>query len=269
MGILNVTPDSFSDGGRFDDISTAMKQAEKMITEGAKIIDIGGESTRPGAARVGEDEEKRRVIPAIVEIHRLFPETCISIDTSKPEVARDAISAGAKIINDVTGFAQKEMIEIAAESRAGIVVMHMRGKPQTMQDSPSYGNVSDVVRDFFHRQHEVFLDAGIDSESIAYDPGIGFGKTLEHNLQLLSDLDRLSVAGRPLLLGASKKSFIGKILDSDKLEDRSAATVAITTSAREKGVMLHRVHEVKPNYDALRITESVLNITPNRVESAT
>jgi len=269
MGILNVTPDSFSDGGRFDHISTAMKQAEKMITEGAEIIDIGGESTRPGAAKVGEDEEKRRVIPAIAEIHRRFPETCISIDTSKPEVARDAVSSGAKIINDVTGFVQKEMISLAAESGVGIVTMHMSGTPQTMQDNPSYDNVTEEVRDFFSRQHRVFLKAGISVESIVYDPGIGFGKTLGHNLQLLRNLEKLSVAGRPILLGASRKSFIGKILESDKLEDRSAATVAITASAREKGVMLHRVHEVKPNYEALRMTEAVLNAESDRVASET
>ncbi len=260
MGILNVTPDSFSDGGHFHLIDAAIEQTEKMLNEGAKIIDIGGESTRPGAAKVGEEEEKERVIPVIKELCQRFSGICISIDTSKPSVARQAISSGAGIINDITGFSHQEMITLASETGVGIVVMHMQGTPQTMQDNPSFGDVTNDIRDFFQKRHEAFLDTGIRPEAIVYDPGIGFGKTLEHNLQLLIDLDKLSVAGRPLLLGASKKSFIGKILNSDRLEDRSAATVAITASAREKGVMLHRVHEVKPNYEALRITEAVLNI---------
>jgi len=259
MGILNVTPDSFSDGGHFDSPKRAVRQVEKMLQEGAGIIDIGGESTRPGATEVGEAEETGRVIPVIEEVLCQFPETCISIDTSKPSVAREALAAGACIINDVTGFSQKKMIALAVESQAGIVVMHMRGVPETMQKNPSYHNVTHEVRAFFRQRHQLLLNARINPETIVYDPGIGFGKTLEHNLHLLRDLDRLPIAGRPILLGASRKSFIGKVLQSDKMEDRSAATVTITTSAREKGVMLHRVHEVGSNYQALRMTEAVLH----------
>ncbi len=269
MGILNVTPDSFSDGGRFDCINAALLQIEKMLREGAGIIDIGGESTRPGAAKVSEDEEKMRVIPVIEEALRQFPDVCISIDTHKPAVARNAMAAGAEILNDITGFTQQEMISLAAETGAGIVAMHMHGTPQTMQNNPSYNDVTTEIRDFFLQRHDKFLAAGIDTKAITYDPGIGFGKTPGHNLQLLRNLDKLTIAGRPILLGASRKSFIGKILNSDKLEDRSAATIAITASAREKGVMLHRVHEVKPNYEALRITEAILNTRPDRVQSST
>ncbi len=269
MGILNVTPDSFSDGGRFHQIDAAVEQAGKMLDEGAGIIDIGGESTRPGAETVDEEEERQRVIPVIGEILKQFPGTCISIDTSKPGVAKEAIGAGAKIINDVTGFSQKEMILTASETGAGIVAMHMHGTPETMQDNPSYDNVTREIRNFFQSRHHDFFAAGIKTEAICYDPGIGFGKTLEHNLQVLNELDKISVSGRPLLLGASRKSFIGKILNSDKLEDRSAATIAVTTSAREKGVMLHRVHEVRASYEALRMTEAIMNAEPNRVESPT
>ena len=258
MGILNVTPDSFSDGGRFHQIDRALEQAAKMLEEGAGIIDIGGESTRPGAAAVSVEEEQQRVIPVIEELLRQRPGICLSIDTSKPDVAKSAIEAGATIINDVTGFRQKEMTLLAAGTGAGIVAMHMRGTPETMQHNPSYRDVTSDVRDFFQRRHDEFLALGIDPETITYDPGIGFGKTLTHNLQLLRDLDKLSVSHRPLLLGASRKCFIGKVLKSDKLEDRSAATVAITTSAREKGVMLHRVHEVKPNLQSLRMIEALL-----------
>lgn len=258
MGILNVTPDSFSDGGRFQAVTAAIELAGEMLDEGAKIIDIGGESTRPGAAMVSEEKEKERVIPVIKELRQQFPDICISIDTTKVSVAREALAAGAKVINDISGFSQIEMILLAAETGAGIVAMHMRGTPRTMQDSPAYENVTREVLDFFQQRYDDFLAAGIAADTIVFDPGIGFGKILEHNLQLLRDLGELSVGGRPLLLGASRKSFIGKVLNSDKMEDRSAATVAITASAREKGVMIHRVHEVKANWEALRMTEAIL-----------
>ena len=231
-----------------------------MVSEGAGILDIGGESTRPGAADVSEEEERNRVLPVIREVSAKFPDACLSIDTSKPGVARPAIAGGAKIINDVTGFQDKEMIRVAAETGAGIVVMHMQGTPRTMQQNPTYGDVVSEVRSFFETRHRELIDAGIDAECIAYDPGIGFGKNLEHNLALLKNLEALEVEGRPVLLGVSRKSFIGKIIGSEKIEDRSWPTVAITSNAREQGVRLHRVHEVKPNFEALRMTEAILNI---------
>lgn len=258
MGILNVTPDSFSDGGRFASVDLAVEKALQLIEEGAAIIDIGGESTRPGAAEVSSEEEKDRVLPVIREILAKVPEACLSIDTSKANVAIAAVEAGASIINDVTGFRDPAMVEAAAKTGAGIVVMHMQGTPRTMQANPSYGNVVDDIRAFFEASHETLTSAGVDPEAIVYDPGIGFGKTLEHNLELLKHLDQLIVAERPVLLGVSRKSFIGKLVGSDNIEDRNWPTVAITSRAREQGVCLHRVHEVKANHEALRMTEAIL-----------
>ncbi len=260
MGILNVTPDSFSDGGKFDRVENAVARVGEMLAEGAGIIDIGGESTRPGADRVSDVDEKDRVVPVIETVLKDFPETVISIDTSKASVAEAAISAGAKIINDVTGFQDPEMIRVAAETGAGIVVMHMQGTPGTMQKNPTYKDVVSEVRAFFEDKHHELITAGVDPETVSYDPGIGFGKTLDHNLTLLKNIERLDVDGRPLLLGVSRKSFIGKILGSDKVEDRNWPTVAITSNAREQGVRLHRVHEVKPNFEALRMTEAIINV---------
>ena len=257
MGILNVTPDSFSDGGRFSGIDAAVAQAGKLIDEGAAIIDIGGESTRPGAVDVPADEEMKRTIPVVRELAAQFPSTCLSIDTSKPEVARAAIEAGAHILNDVTGFRDPEMIAVAAETGAGSVVMHMQGRPRTMQESPKYKNVVEDVRQFFDAQFESMTAKGVESDAIVFDPGIGFGKTLDHNLELLRRLEELVVRDRPLLLGVSRKSFIGAILDSDQIEDRSWPTVAITAFAAEKGILLHRVHEVKENLESLRMMEAI------------
>ncbi|MEC5128619.1 dihydropteroate synthase [Verrucomicrobiales bacterium BCK34] len=258
MGILNVTPDSFSDGGRYDSVSAAVERALILISEGAAIIDIGGESTRPGAPEVSGKEECSRVIPVIEALTRSNPEVIISIDTSKPEVAEKAIDAGAKIINDVTGFRDPEMIALAAKTGAGLVVMHMQGTPRTMQAAPVYDDVVAEIRTFFSERHASFIEAGVAPEAIVYDPGIGFGKTQEHNLTLLKHLDQLTVEGRPLLLGVSRKSFIGKAIGSDSIEDREWPTVAITSHARELGVPLHRVHSVKPNFEALRMTEAML-----------
>ncbi len=258
MGILNVTPDSFSDGGRYGSVSAAVEQALTLVNEGAAIIDIGGESTRPGAPEVSTEEECARVIPVIEALTRSNPELVISIDTSKPEVAEKAIAAGAKIINDVTGFRDRGMITLAAQTGAGLVVMHMQGTPRTMQASPEYDDVVEEIRNFFAKRHVSFIEAGIDPETIVYDPGIGFGKTQEHNLLLLKHLDKLAVESRPLLLGVSRKSFIGKAIGSEAIEDRDWPTVAITSHARELGVPLHRVHNVKPNYEALRMTEAML-----------
>lgn len=258
MGIVNVTPDSFSDGGKFDSLETAVAQASRLIGEGAAIIDIGGESTRPGAAEVSADEELDRVVPVVREVCRIHPSVCVSVDTTKPEVALAAVDAGARIINDISGFRDPAMVRAAAETEAGVVVMHMQGTPQTMQQNPEYEDVVAEVHQYFERQYEMLVHAGVEAEAIAFDPGIGFGKTQSHNLALLREIDSLAIGDRPLLLGVSRKSFIGNILHSKALEDRSWPTVAITSYAREKGVPLHRVHEVQGNLEALRMTEAIL-----------
>ena len=259
MGILNVTPDSFSDGGCWVDVEAAVAHAEQMLAEGAKIIDIGGESTRPGATPVDEGEELRRVIPVI---ERLRGKCVISVDTMKAKVAREACAAGAGIINDVGGLREDAMLEAAAETGAGIVVMHMLGTPVTMQFAPHYENVADEVKDFFCKTLDRAVRSGVPAAKIVMDPGIGFGKTVEHNLELLRRLPGISVGTsegvRPLLLGVSRKSFLGKLLGSDRMEDRSWPTVTLTSFGREKGVRIFRVHEVKPNVEALRMTEAIL-----------
>jgi dihydropteroate synthase len=259
MGIVNVTPDSFSDGGLFATVDAAVAQAKRLVAEGAALIDIGGESTRPGAAEVDEAEELCRVLPVISRLAAECPDTILSIDTCKPGVAAAAIAAGAKVINDVRGFRDPEMVAVAAESGAGLVVMHMSGTPRTMQSDPVYTDLHGEITGFFRDRLEALLDAGVAEESIVFDPGIGFGKTLDHNLAILRDLDRYTVAGRPILLGVSRKSFLAKVTGSDRIEDRAWGTVAITAHAREQGIRLHRVHEVKPNLEALRMTEAILD----------
>ena len=260
MGIINVTPDSFSDGGLFASVEAALERARQLIGEGAAIIDIGGESTRPDAAEVDETEEIRRILPVIETLAKSDPGIVISIDTCKAGVARAAIASGARIINDVTGFRDPSMIAVAAETGAGLVIMHMQGTPRTMQQNPSYLDVLAEIRGFFEDRHAALTAAGVDSAAIVFDPGIGFGKSLDHNLEILRHLDQLSVRDRPLLLGVSRKSFIGKILGSDQIEDRNWPTVAITSYAREHGATVHRVHEVKPNLEALRMTEAMLRV---------
>lgn len=257
MGILNVTPDSFSDGGQFDTRDTAIAQAERMLSEGAAILDIGGESTRPGAAEVSTEEEIHRVVPVISEILQRHPVSIVSIDTSKAQVAEKALEAGARIVNDVTGFRDPAMIEVAAESQAGCVVMHMQGTPRTMQQSPRYEDVVGEIAAFFQERFHTLRAGGIDAEAIVFDPGIGFGKSLEHNLALLHHLEDLVIEDRPLLLGVSRKSFLGKLIGSDAPGQRDWSTVAVTSFATEKGVPLHRVHAVAPNREAMRMTEAM------------
>jgi dihydropteroate synthase len=258
MGILNVTPDSFSDGGRYGTVDGAVARAAQMIEEGAAILDIGGESTRPGAAEVSVEEEKARVLPVIERLHCEYPEACISVDTSKAEVAAAAVNAGAEIINDVTGFRDPDMIAVASGSGAGVVVMHMQGTPRTMQAEPSYEDVCREVAAFFEDRFGALVAAGVEEEAIVFDPGIGFGKTLEHNLDLLRHPERLSVRDRPLLLGVSRKSFLGTLTGTEVAEDRDWSTVAVTSLAREQGIPLHRVHEVRANVEAIRMTEAML-----------
>ena len=258
MGILNVTPDSFSDGGDHFRIETALDHARRMIAEGAGLIDIGGESTRPGATPVSAAEEIARTLPVLAALRAEW-DGLISIDTTKALVAKAALAAGADIVNDVSGLlADAEMAGICAASGCGVVVMHMQGRPQTMQTAPRYADVVAEVRAFFAERLQTLTAAGIDPAALCFDPGIGFGKTLAHNLSLLRGLGEISVAGRPILLGVSRKSFIGQILETTDLDAREWPTVAITSAAREKGVMLHRVHSVRPNVEALRMTEAIL-----------
>jgi dihydropteroate synthase len=260
MGVLNVTPDSFSDGGEFFDTGKAVEQGKRMAAEGAQIIDVGGESTRPGANAVSVDEELARVIPVITELRRSMP-AFISIDTSKAAVARAALDAGATIINDVTGGrADPQMLALAAETGAALIIMHMQGTPRTMQAAPHYDDVVREVADFFRQQYERALQCGIDSMAIAFDPGIGFGKTVEHNLSLLAQLTRLRVHDRPLVVGVSRKSSIGKMIGSDAMGDRLAPTIAFTALLRERGANVLRVHDVKENVAALRVTETLLKL---------
>lgn len=260
MGIVNVTPDSFSDGGRFATIDAAVEQAKRLIAEGAALIDVGGESTRPGAAEVDEAEEFRRVLPVISRLAVECPGTILSIDTCKASVAAAAVAAGARVINDVRGFRDPGMIEVAARTGAGLVVMHMQGTPRTMQAAPAYADLHAAITGFFLDRFEALTSAGVEPEAVVFDPGIGFGKTLDHNVAILRELERYPVAGRPLLLGVSRKSFIGKLTCTDRIEDRDWSTVAITAFAREKGIPLHRVHEVKANLESLRMAEAILAV---------
>jgi dihydropteroate synthase len=262
MGVLNVTPDSFSDGGQFVEVDKALTQALRMVAEGAQIIDIGGESTRPGAAAVDEAEELRRVVPVISRL-RARCDTIISIDTSKAGVARAALEAGATIVNDISGGrADEEMMSLAAERGAGFIIMHMQGTPRTMQKDPQYDDVVTEVAEFFRQQYTRALECGLEPMAIAFDPGIGFGKTLAHNLSLLRHLPQLQIEDRPLVVGVSRKSFLGKMIESPEMSDRTAPTVAMTALLRERGAHVLRVHDVKPNAAALRVTEALLDEAP-------
>ena len=257
MGILNITPDSFSDGGNFLDTDAAVAQALHMIADGAAIIDIGGESTRPGAAPVDEATELARVLPVLRAL-RLRTHAFLSIDTMKPAVAQAALEAGADIINDITGFRDAAMRQLAAATQAGCIAMHMQGEPRTMQHEPRYEDVVATVRAFFSQTIETMLADGIALEQIVLDPGIGFGKNLAHHQALLRALPQLSIAHRPLLLGVSFKSFLSKLIDDPTIAHRAWPTIALTSYAREQGVRLLRVHQVLPNLQALRMTEAIL-----------
>ena len=261
MGILNVTPDSFSDGGECGSVEQAIQRAREMRDEGALIIDIGGESTRPGAVAVGVDEEVARVVPVIGRLRALeeFDGVYISVDTSKSVVAEAAIQAGADIVNDVTGcMADAGMMGLCAREGVGVVVMHMQGTPETMQDDPSYEDVRGEVQEFFRERLDALVIAGVDAECVCFDPGIGFGKRDADNLSLLANIDRISVGERPVLLGVSRKSIFGRLLGIDEPKERDAGTIAMTVLARQSGCMLHRVHEVRGNVDALRMAEQLI-----------
>jgi len=261
MGILNVTPDSFSDGGKFFTAESAVEHGLRMVEEGAQIIDVGGESTRPGAEPVAAEEELRRVIPVIEQL-RAKIDTVISIDTSKAQVARAAIRAGASIVNEVTGGrSDAGIMPLVAETRSAFIVMHMQGNPRTMQVEPRYTDVVAEVADFFRQQYARALECGIHPMAIAFDPGIGFGKTLQHNLELLARLAELRVHDRPLVIGVSRKSFLAKLIDSSEMRDRLAPAVALTSFLRARGANVFRVHDVKENVNVLRVTETILQRT--------
>ncbi len=256
MGVLNVTPDSFSDGGEFFATEAALEHGLTMTQNGADIIDIGGESTRPGAQPVLPDEELSRVLPVIEGLVQAA-QVRLSIDTSKAVVARAALDAGASIINDITGGrGDPAIFALAAEKGVALIIMHMQGTPQTMQANPTYDDVVAEVADFFRQQYELAVRSGIDPTCLAFDPGIGFGKTVAHNLSLLAHLDQLRIEDRPLVVGVSRKSFLGKMTAAPL--EKATATVALTSLLRERGAQILRVHEVAENADALRTTEALL-----------
>jgi dihydropteroate synthase len=269
MGVVNVTPDSFSDGGQFFDHNSAVTLGEELARQGAEIIDVGGESTRPGAKPVSEAEELRRVIPVIAALTSRV-KVAISIDTMKPAVARAALEAGASIVNDVAANrAEDAMWKLVAETGAGYVAMHMQGTPQTMQVKPRYNDVVREVGEFFAERLERLQAAGVKAEQVALDVGIGFGKTVEHNLQLLAGLESFKRLGRPLLIGVSRKSFLGKVTGNDPSErqagawgssgtDRLPAALACTVLAAKAGAQMFRTHNVAATVQALRMTEAIL-----------
>jgi len=258
MGILNVTPDSFSDGGRFFSKDAAVAHGLRMVEQGAAIIDIGGESTRPGAAPVDAEEELRRVLPVLRAL-RQKTDALISIDTSKAFVARECLASGADIINDVTALTgDPEMLRLLASARCGVVLMHMRGTPRTMQIAPHYTDVVREVRDFLLQRMRAAVENGIEQERIVLDPGIGFGKTFEHNRALLAATATFAGLGRPLLIGVSRKSFLGAAGAAPQPAERLWPGVAITAFCRERGASIFRVHDVAENMHALRMTEALL-----------
>lgn len=251
MGILNVTPDSFSDGGRYALRDHALRQAEQMLRDGAKIIDIGGESTRPGAEIVTEPQELERVIP-IIEALRANTDATISIDSYKPNVMRAAVTAGADIINDVKGLSEPGALELAAALQVPVCIMHMQGEPQTMQHAPVYENVVNEVSAFFEQRVQQLVAHGLAPSKIILDPGFGFGKTLQHNYQLLKQLDQFQRFGCPLLVGVSRKSMIGQ-LTGKPAKERMVGSVTAAVLAAQRGAQILRVHDVAQMQEALTI----------------
>jgi len=258
MGILNVTPDSFSDGGEFLRGDAALDQARRMVQEGAAVIDVGGESTRPGAAPVGVDEELERVLPVIRTLAAELP-VPVSVDTSKPEVMRAAVAAGAGLINDVMALRAPGALQAARDAGVPVCLMHMRGEPRTMQQEPVYGDVVAEVLEFLLERVEACVAAGIPRSRLLLDPGFGFGKTLEHNLQLLRGLERFRESGLPLLVGISRKSMLGTLLDKP-VGQRLAGSLAAAVLAVQRGAAIVRVHDVGPTVDALKIVQAVAEI---------
>lgn len=259
MGVLNATPDSFSDGGRYNTLEAAMLQALEMQNQGAKIIDIGGESTRPNAEPVALEQELQRVIPVIKAL-REVSDICISIDTSKPQVMLAAVEAGANLVNDVNALAAPSALKICAQLEVPVCIMHMQGQPTTMQGSPTYSNVVDDIKAFLSQRIEACLDAGIKQQNIIIDPGFGFGKTQQHNFQLLKRLNEFNDMGLPLLVGLSRKSMLAGILGGVAPGQRLYASIAALVLARMNGANIFRVHDVKPSLDALKVCEAITTV---------
>ncbi|MGI3373910.1 dihydropteroate synthase [Providencia stuartii] len=257
MGILNVTPDSFSDGGTHNRYHDALEHAAKMVNEGASIIDIGGESTRPGAAEVSVNEELDRVIPIVEAIAQRF-DVWISVDTSKAEVMSEAAKAGMHLINDIRSLYEPGAIEVAAQSGLPVCIMHMQGQPRTMQDAPNYENVVADIKAYFDAEIARCVAAGIDKQQIILDPGFGFGKNLSHNYQLLANLDQFHDFGLPLLAGMSRKSMIGNLLNVPP-QERLVGSIACATIAAMQGAQIIRVHDVKETVQAMQIVQMTLS----------
>ncbi|MDQ3361439.1 MAG: dihydropteroate synthase [Actinomycetota bacterium] len=258
FGILNVTSDSFSDGGDFFDPEAAARRAEVLLDEGALVVDVGGESTRPGSDRVPEEEERRRVVPVVQKFLEACPEALVSVDTYRARTAEAALDAGARIVNDVTALrGDPRMAALVADAGCPVVLMHMLGEPKTMQREPSYGDVVREVRDFLAQRADHANAAGVDAENVVLDPGIGFGKTPGHNLALLRHLGAIVDLGFPVLVGASRKKFIGSITGAEEAKDRVFGTVATTVLGYERGATLFRVHDVRANREALAVAEAI------------
>ena len=263
MGILNATPDSFSDGGQYHTLKSALTHAKSMIDAGVDIIDVGGESTRPGADAVGLQEELDRVIPIIERLSSEF-DVPVSIDTYKPQVMRDAVLAGAQLINDVNGLRSPGAIQVVADCGVPVCIMHMQGGPKEMQHAPDYHDVVDEVIQFFNAQIAECMSAGIAKADILIDPGIGFGKTLEHNLELLKQIPRLSKeTGCQVLIGVSRKSLIDMQLGRP-VEERLPASLGLGVQSALNGAKILRVHDVRATYDAIRMVEAVQNVEPEK-----
>ena len=253
MGIVNVTPDSFADGGKFNTAADAVAHAAALVAAGADIIDVGGESTRPGAARVSVGEELDRVIPVIEQLTQEFA-ALVSVDTSKAIVMREAVAAGAAMINDVRALEAKDALATAGELDVPVCLMHMQGKPDSMQTAPTYDHVTDEVVEYLRARVDACLAAGFKAQNIIIDPGFGFGKTLAHNLQLLRELDRVIALGYPVLVGLSRKSMLGAITGRD-VDQRLAGSLALALLAAQQGAAIIRVHDVAPTVDVLKILE--------------
>ena len=255
MGILNATPDSFSDGGDFIDVDRAVARGLEMRRQGADILDIGGESTRPGAKPVSAPEEMARVLPIIKKL-RAQSDGLISIDTQKAAVAQAAVAAGANIINDVSALADPEMATVVAKTGAGLILMHMQGTPGTMQNDPSYANAVSEVRNFLEKQLAVAISHGVAASQVVFDPGIGFGKTDAHNLALLHGIPLLQEAGRPILIGVSRKSLIGRLLGRE-VDERLAGSLTLAIFSMLRGAQILRVHDVIESCDAARLVDTL------------
>jgi dihydropteroate synthase len=262
MGVLNLTPDSFSDGGWYLDVERSVEHVAQMTAAGADIIDVGGESSRPGAEPVGAEEEMRRVVPVVERLARGAPGgralPVISVDTTKAVVAERALAAGARIVNDISALRfDSRMIDVVREHGAGVVLMHMQGTPQIMQQNPQYDDVVRNVRDFLRERVAWAIEHGLEKSQIAVDPGIGFGKTVDHNLQLLANMEAFSEIGCPVVIGASRKMFIGKLLGSREVAGRIWGSVAIAVWAAMNGAGVVRVHDVAETADALRVIDAL------------